>query len=184
MKKEMEVKILNIDVLKVIEKLNFLGAKFLHEENQKNYHIFSSKIDIIPKGSYLRIRELLSKNGEVLHCELTYKENIANKSFRENNEFNANFSDTKTMLEILKFLGYDIVKIGEKNRISFEFMDSIIDIDTWNKEIYPYPYMEIETESFENLYKILNLLEIDKENISLKSIEQLREEVKNQKEYI
>lgn len=35
------------------------------------------------------------------------------------------------------------------------------------QEIYPYPYMEIETESFENLYKILNLLEINRENISL-----------------
>lgn len=68
-----------------------------------------------------------------MHCELTYKENIVNKNFRENNEFNVNFQ-IQRLCEILKFLGYDVVKIGEKNRISFEFMDSIIDIDTWSKK--------------------------------------------------
>jgi len=178
MEKELEVKILNIDVELVTSKLESLGAKFLHCENQKNYHVLSSKIDIIPKGSYLRIREILDDNKNVLHSEITYKENIKNDNIRENNEFNVDISDTEMMLKILKFLGYDKFEIGEKFRTSFEFMNSRIDIDIWDKKTYPYPYMEIETKNFENIYKILDLLDINRENISLKSIEELQNELK------
>lgn len=178
MQKELEVKVLDIDIENIIDKLKTLGAKFLHEEHQKNYHIVSSKLNIIPEGSYLRIRELVDDRGNILHSEFTYKQNIKNENIRENNEFNVDISDTRTMLKILNFLGYDEFEIGEKKRISFEFMNSVIDIDIWDEKVYPYPYMEIETKDFENVYKILDLLNIDRENISLKSMKQLQKELK------
>ena len=114
----------------------------------------------------------------MLSSEITYKENIKNEKLRENNEFNVNISDTKTMIEILKFLGYDCVDVAQKKRISFEFLNSRIDIDSWDKDFYPFSYMEIETKDFENVYEILDLLNIDRENISLKSIKQLQDELK------
>lgn len=178
MQRELEVKVLNIDVDIVVEKLKKLSAKFLKIEHQKNYHIQSTKLNIIPNGSYLRIRELLDEDENVLSSEITYKENIKNEKLRENNEFNVNISDTKTMIEILKFLGYDCVDVAQKKRISFEFLNSRIDIDSWDKDFYPFSYMEIETKDFENVYKILDLLNIDRENISLKSIKQLQDELK------
>lgn len=178
MKKELEVKVLNIDVDIVIKKLKELGAIFLKREHQKNYHIESDKINLVPEGSYLRIRELLDENNNILNTEITYKENIKNEKIRENNEFNVDISDAKTMLDILKFLGYSKVEIAKKERISFKFLDSRIDIDIWDKKVYPFAYMEIETKDFNNVYKILNLLDIDKENISLKSIKQLQKDLK------
>lgn len=64
MEKELEVKILNIDVEEVKAKLENLGARFLKSENQENKRLTSSKFDYIPKGSFLRIRKFLDKNGK------------------------------------------------------------------------------------------------------------------------
>lgn len=181
MQKELEVKVLNIDVLDVVEKLKKLNAKFLKKEHQINYHIESKNFNFIKEKSYLRIREIVDENENIIDSQITFKENIKNEKIRENNEFNVNISDTKTMLEILKFLGYDDVEIAKKRRISFEFLDSVIDIDTWDEKIYPFSYMEIETCDFKNVYKILDLLKIDKKNISLKSIKELQDELKEKK---
>ena len=57
MEKELEVKILNIDVEDIKNKLEDLGAKFLGYENQENIRLSSSKFEYIPKGSFLRIRK-------------------------------------------------------------------------------------------------------------------------------
>lgn len=49
MEKELEVKILNIDVEEVKAKLENLGARFLKSENQENIRLTSSKFDYIPR---------------------------------------------------------------------------------------------------------------------------------------
>ena len=67
MEKELEVKILNIDVEEVKAKLENLGARFLKSENQENIRLTSSKFDYIPKGSFLRIRKFLDKNGKEIY---------------------------------------------------------------------------------------------------------------------
>ena len=87
MEKELEVKILNIDVEEVKEKLKNLGAKFLRTENQENIRLSSSKFDCIPRGSFLRIRKFLDENGKEINSELTYKEHKANKILKEFNEY-------------------------------------------------------------------------------------------------
>ena len=178
MNKELEIKVLNINLDKLFVKLKDVGAIFLGEENQINYHISSSKFQYIPEGSYLRIRELTDINNNVIKRELTYKENILNGNIRENNEYNSEISDSDSMLTILKFLGYDIVETARKKRFVFTLDGSKIDIDIWEEKVYPYPYMEIEVESFDKLNSLLEILSIDKENISLKSIKQLQNELK------
>ena len=49
----------------------------------------------------------------------------------------------------------------------------VFDIDLWDKAVYPYPYLEIEGPSQEDLDKILARLNIPKENITTKSIGEL-----------
>jgi len=41
----------------------------------------------------------------------------------------------------------------------------LFEIDEWDKEIYPHPYLEIE--------EAIKLLNIDKQNITAKSIDEL-----------
>lgn len=179
MEKELEVKILNIDVEEVKEKLKNLGAKFLRTENQENIRLSSSKFDCIPRGSFLRIRKFLDENGKEINSELTYKEHKANKILKEFNEYNVPLENSSEMLKILKFLGYDKLDIEKKFRTSYSFKKAHIDIDVWDKEVYPYPYMEIEVSHYDDLCEVLDLLEISKNNVCLKSLPELKEELES-----
>lgn len=177
MEKEFEVKILNVDIDKIQKKLEKLGAVFLKKENQENFHITSSNFKFIESGSYLRVRSLVDDNGKILKSEFTFKENIENEKLRENNEYNLPIDDRETLFKILKKIGYDNIELGTKTRLSYTFKNAIIDLDTWDKKTYPYPYMEIEVKNYEDLYEVLDILEIDRKNISLKSLKQLQEEM-------
>ena len=83
------------------------------------------------------------------------------------------------MLKILKFLGYDKLDIEKKFRTSYSFKKAHIDIDVWDKEVYPYPYMEIEVSHYDDLCEVLDLLEISKDNVCLKSLPELKEELES-----
>ncbi len=83
------------------------------------------------------------------------------------------------MLRILNFLGYDKLDIEKKFRTSYKLRNAYIDIDIWDKEVYPYPYMEIEVSNYDDLCEVLNLLGISEGEICLKSLPELKEELKN-----
>ena len=80
------------------------------------------------------------------------------------------------MLDILKSLGYIVKEEGTKERISYELDGIRFDLDKWDEKTYPYPYMEIEVNDEVELQKIVNILDIPKEDISTKSIVELRRE--------
>ena len=82
------------------------------------------------------------------------------------------------MLEILKNLGFDKIEVGYKDRKSYEFLDARIDFDTWDKDTYPFPYMEIEVKDMKHLNEVSKVLGLSQENISTKSIVELRKELK------
>lgn len=177
MEKEFEVKVLNINIDIIKKKLENYGATFIKKENQENFHITSSNFKFIEEGSYLRVRSLIDDNGVVLKSELTFKENIVNDKVRENNEYNLPIEDRKTLFEILTRIGYDNIELGTKTRFSYKFKNAVIDLDIWDEKTYPHPYMEIEVKNYEDLYEVLDILEIDRKNISLKSLKQLQEEL-------
>lgn len=177
MEKEFEVKILNIDIDVVKKKLEDLGAKFLKRENQENIHITSNNFKFIEDGNYLRTRTLKDDFGNEIYTELTFKENIVNDKVRENNEYNLPIEDRDTLFKILDRIGYDNFDVGLKTRFSYSFKNSVIDLDIWDEKTYPYPYMEIEVKNYEDLYDVLDSLKIGRENISLKSLKELQDEL-------
>lgn len=178
MSKELEVKVLDIDMKAMEEKIICLGGKILSKELQINTLIDSSERPIKSYlDAYMRIREskdLLTNEESIV---FTIKKNIKNSLLRENVELNTGIENKDIMLQILKELGYDKVEVGHKERTSYILEDARIDLDTWDKDTYPYPYMEIEVDDSANLDRIIELLEIPKENISTKSIVQLRREL-------
>lgn len=178
MSKELEVKVLDIDMKAMEEKIISLGGKILSKELQINTLIDSSERPIKSYlDAYMRIREskdLLTNEESIV---FTLKKNIKNSLLRENVELNTGIENKDIMLQILKELGYDKVEVGHKERTSYILEDARIDLDTWDKDTYPYPYMEIEVDDSANLDRIIELLEIPKENISTKSIVQLRREL-------
>ncbi len=178
MDKELEVKVLNIDIKKVEEKILSLGGKILAKELQVNTLIDSSERPIKSYlDAYMRIRESKNLLTNDDSTTFTLKKNIKNSDLRENVELNTDIEDKDTMLQILKELGFDKISIGHKERTSYMLEAARIDLDTWDKETYPNPYMEIEVQSSDDLDKIIDLLEIPRENISTKSIIELRKDL-------
>lgn len=179
MEKELEVKVLNMKFNKLEEKILGLGGKLIAEENQINTLIDSNKIPIKSySNSYLRIRETEDILNNDKKIELTLKKNISTKRLRDNIEYTTEIESRESMLKILNELGFDCNEIGYKKRKSYILKGARFDFDTWDDKTYPYPYMEIEVDSWEKLNEITSLLEIPQDNISFKSIVELRKEIK------
>src|SRR5699024_2310346 len=178
MAKELEVKVLNIDKKEMEERLVSIGAKYLVKEEQINTLIDTKTKNIENElDSYLRIRETKNLDNGEEQIIFTLKENISREGIRENIEANTFISNKKTLIYILNRLGYEVVEEGYKERISYVYNDIRFDIDSWDEKIYPYTYMEIEVKKIEDLDKAIRLLNIDKEQITTKSIVDLRKEL-------
>lgn len=178
MTRELEVKILNVDFKEIEARIIKLDGKLIADEEQMNIVIDSSKDPIASRlNGYMRIRItrdlLLGRTSNTL----TLKEKMARENIRENIEYNVEIDDVKTTLEILDKLGYDKMEVGYKDRKSYSLADSRIDFDIWDEKTYPYPYIEIEVKDEDHLREILDLLDIEEENVSLKSIGELKEEL-------
>lgn len=178
MTKELEVKVLDVDINEIENKLKDLNATLVKKELQVNTLIdsYDTPIRTYTDG-YLRIRESKDLVHNTSTTTMTFKKNVKNKNIRENIEYNVGIEDRDSMLEILKILGYKNIKIGYKERVSYSLNEARVEIDIWDKETYPHPYIEIEAENQEKLYEIIELLDISKENISTKSILELRKEL-------
>jgi adenylate cyclase class 2 len=53
----------------------------------------------------------------------------------------------------------------------------LVEIDTWDKEHFPFPYIEIEAESSEKIYAALTLLEIPHDKATSKSLTEIKKEL-------
>ena len=175
---EIEVKVLNVNLDEMEEKLKRIGARLVSEEYQINT-IIDREDKFIEKrlNSYLRIRETRNLITGKKEIELTLKKNISKGKSRQNIEITTRIDNKEAMLEILKYLQYEAVKEGYKNRKTYIYDDIRFDLDRWDKDTYPYEYIEIEVKKEEDLDKAIDLLDISRENISTKSIMELREEL-------
>lgn len=176
--RELEVKILNMDLNDLESKIQALGATLISKEVQVNTLIDSKDNFIQDKlDSYMRIRETKSLLTNKVNFTLTMKKNIERDGIRENIEINTDIADKDSMLEILKALGYEVFKEGYKERTSYILGNVRFDLDKWDKETYPYPYMEIEVNHEDELEDMIKLLDIPREKISTKSIVELADEL-------
>ncbi|SHH56109.1 adenylate cyclase, class 2 [Anaerosphaera aminiphila DSM 21120] len=179
MEREIEVKLLGLDVEKIENQLINLGAKLIAKEYQENTTI-DSTVNPISNNTegYLRIRYTKDLINKKEYMYLTFKEQITNKRVRENIEHTTEISNREEMINILKLLGYNIYDTGYKNRVSYIYKNARFDIDKWDENTYPYPYIEVESESESELYKLLKELNIAKEAVSTLSIAELKNSLK------
>ncbi|RVU54818.1 class IV adenylate cyclase [Anaerosphaera multitolerans] len=179
MEREIEVKLLGLDVKEVEGKLIDLGAKLVAREYQENITIDSSINPISDNTQgYLRIRHTKDLIDGEEYLYLTFKEQITNREVRENIEHTTEISNKEETLNIFRLLGYNIYDTGYKNRVSYIYKNARFDIDFWDENTYPYPFIEIEVENKEELYKLLKELEISENTVSTLSIAQLKKSLK------
>lgn len=179
MERELEVKVLGLDLDELEKKIIALGGKLIAKEVQVNTLIDSKDRPIKSYlDGYLRIRETSDLLNDKVNVNLTLKKNINLEGVRDNVELNAKIEDKEILLQILKYLGFDDIEVGHKDRKSYELKGARFDFDKWDEATYPFPYMEIEVNSIKHLNEMAALLEIPQENISTKSIVELRKELK------
>ncbi len=174
MQREIEVKVLDIIPAEIENKLIDLGAEKISKEKQTNYTFIPDDGEF--KNGYLRIRE--SFIGEKKQpIELTFKEVKTDEEVRINNEFTVHIDSVSMMTSILEKMGINLKYKGNKERISYIYKGQRFDIDIWDEDTYPYPYMEIEFTNQTKIDEILKDLDIDKGQVTTKSISDLINEL-------
>ncbi|MDD7306171.1 MAG: class IV adenylate cyclase [Peptoniphilaceae bacterium] len=175
MHREIEVKVLNIDVDEIQKILMEKGAKKLSTEYQTNYTYVPKNGEF--KNGYLRIREKIV-DGKKEPTEITYKENAPSRSdVRVNDEYTSEISSATNMAKILEEIGIVEQYKGEKERISYTYKGQRFDIDIWDRSVYPDPYMEIEFTNIDLMDEIIEDLGIDRANVTSESINELIEKI-------
>ena len=175
--KEREVKVLNIDKDEIENRLKDIGAVLLKDEEQTNIR-FDTEDNFLKKtyNGYLRIRTTKNLlNGKLINT-LTFKKSLSRDKMRVNEETETEISNCKETIKILEFLGYNKKRPGYKHRRSYTYENIIFEIDTWDKDTYSKPYLEIEISSEEDLEKAIKLLQLDREQITTKSIDELKKD--------
>lgn len=155
---EYEVRILEIDVEHVIQKLESLGAEFQWDHLQKRY-----VYDFIPKldGKWIRLRT----NGD--KTTLTIK-NIVSSTIDGTQELEIEVDDfTKTNL-FLNELGFVAKGYQENRRRQYVLGNVEIDIDSW--PMIP-TYLEIEGPSEEAVYNVLEKLDISVSDVTSRDVD-------------
>lgn len=172
MEREIEVKVLHVDLDDMEVKLVDLGGEKIGEEHQTNY-LIDSAAHPIPAGlGYLRIRRIEKDGGENVQC--TFKEKKSDEGVRAYDEHTVIIDDAREMCAIFDLLGYGLVEEAKKHRISYAFKQCRIDLDRWDPESFPEPYMEIEGPNKVAIDEVIAALSIAREQVSTKSIAELK----------
>ena len=147
---EYEVRVLEIDVEKIKDKLRGLNATLMEESFQRRY-LYDFKP--VNPNKWFRLRT----NGKT--TTLTIK-NVESSKIDGTRELEIVVDDFDKADEILNELGYTARGIQENKRIKYNLNGVEIDIDTWPR--IP-TYLEIEGKSEEEVYNTLDLLDIPRE---------------------
>jgi predicted adenylyl cyclase CyaB len=151
--KETEVKILNIDQKKIIEIISRFGAKVIFDGEIKTAFFDFADARISKAKNVLRLRQ----TGQ--RALLTFKKILSKQYAKEAEEYEVEVSDPQTMKKIFESLGLSETGNIQKHRTSYRLDNMQFDIDTHENELsYVPPYLEIEAENIDLIYKYAELL--------------------------
>jgi adenylate cyclase class 2 len=153
MKTEIEAKFLNVDVEKLGTKLKEIGAVLKYEERLMKRKVFDYPDERLKKeGAWIRVRD----EGEGL-ITLSYKK-LIDRTLHGTKEITLDISNFETMCDFLLACGFDSKSYQETKREKWMIKESEITIDTW-----PWipTFVEIESETEEEIHKVSDLLGFD-----------------------
>ena len=176
--KELETRIIKIDVAHIRNTLIENGAQKVKEENQINDIYDFEDGRLLDKKGYARIRTIDDLLNKKTVYYMTTKKMLSQGKFKEMEENETIVEDKKAAEGIFTSLGLILKQSINKYRESYKLEDGLIEIDINDKSFCPFPYIEIETDSEEKLEKIVKLLGYTMEDITSKTIYELIEENK------
>jgi len=153
MEREIEVKILEIDLENVRQRLDKVGAQFSFRHEFWAIFWEDPTEGIVQKGDLLRLR----KEGE--ETRLTYKRKISSDGPKIMQELETVVADMAAMRDILEAIGMKSYQTTRKYRTQYDLPQGHVVIDEYQDYMSKIPaFLEIETTSEEKLYEIVSLL--------------------------
>lgn len=169
---EIEVRILDVNLESIREKILNNRGVLVKKENQINKLFDFSDRKLLNEGGYARIRiiqDLISNENKFY---MTVKKRISceQDKYKVMDEKEIEISDGKIGEEIFKSLYLHETTVINKYRESYKILNTLVEIDINDKDFYPNPYIEIEGEDKEEIEKVVNLLGYKMEDATSKSI--------------
>ncbi len=160
MMKEIEVKILDIDVDNIKDQLVDIGAKkvFNGRMISKTFDFSDDRIE--KQGFFLRLR----KTGD--RSFVTFKGKVEDSELKIREEDEVFVDDFDKMMKIFKYMGLEEKGHYEKHRESYKFKDMRFELDTYPEFA---TFLEIEAPDVERVKEGLKLLGFKLEQSTKKS---------------
>lgn len=156
--KEIEVKVLDIDKVAIINKLEKLGCQLVKDEAQINTIYDFPDLRLLKKKGYARIREVRDHLNNQDLSFMTVKTMVSQEKYKIMDESETIIDNPLAGHAIFKSFGMFVRKVLIKDRISYQYKNSLIEIDDVKGKEYPFPLLEVETIHDEELQEILDLL--------------------------
>lgn len=168
--KELETRIIDIDVDDIRKKLKDLGAKQVKAEDQINELYDFEDGRLLSKKGYARVRTVFDKITNKETVFMTTKKMLSQDTFKVMEENEVIVDNNEMARKIFTSLGLVLIQSINKYRESYRLENALIEIDINDKSFCPFPYIEIETDSVENLDKVVKLLGYTLEDTTSKTI--------------
>ena len=151
--KELEVKILEVNRIKIEETLASLGAKKVFDGDIQTMFFDFKDGAIIKAKNVLRLRKEQDKT------ELTYKKVHVTQTAKLAEEYSVEVSNLEMMKKILENLGLTVTESMQKHRVSHTLDHTRFDIDRYAGNYGYIPeFLEIEAENIDLIHKYAALL--------------------------
>ena len=124
---EIEAKLKVESLEEIKHKLTELGAEFLAEQLQTDYHFDNANMTLQKTDRCLRLRRQLVAESERFF--LTYKGAKEKSSFKKRQEIEIEITDSNSVQKLFSALGYEKVLVIEKKRLTWRLNDCEIALD-------------------------------------------------------
>lgn len=167
---EMELRIIKINVDEIKHKLKEIKAVKVKEEYQINdIYDFPDRRLLNNKG-YARIRVVEDNLNKITVNYITTKKLLSQEKYKVMEEHETIIEDASQGASIFEALGLELVQSIKKYRESYKYKNSLVEIDINDESFCPFPYIEIESTSEEEIKEIVSLLGYTMDDTTAKTI--------------
>ncbi|MEG0133872.1 MAG: CYTH domain-containing protein [Clostridium sp.] len=168
--KEIETRILRINVEEIKTKLLSLGCEKVKDENQVNNLYDFPDRRLLNKKGYARIRVVEDNLQNIVVNYMTTKKLLSQDKYKVMEENEVIIDDAIVGAQIFTALGLELVESIKKHRESYKYKNSLVEIDINDKNFCPFPYLEIESMDEEEIKEIVSLLGYTMEDTTSQTI--------------
>lgn len=176
--KEIETKIININVDDIRFKLNKLSCDKVKEEDQVNEIFDFPDKKLLDKKGYARIRTVHDRINSKSHYYMTVKKMVSQEKYKVMDEFEVEILNAVEGKNILQALGLELVQSIKKYRESYKYKNTLVEIDVNDKEFCPFPYIEIESNNEDELLEVIHLLGYTMEDTTSRTMNEILQDEK------